>query len=102
MKGLHDLITHKRAQLTRCRALALDPEATPQRHHDATVNVAELERSLEPLCRDADLGEAMAARLAAMIDDLRSCVSGDDLRLAITHLEDARFRLRRHLGSNPH
>jgi hypothetical protein len=100
--GLHDLITRKREQLTRARAAILNPESSPQARHDAEVNVAELERDLELLTLDAMTGEIVAVDLARTIKALLACGSGHDLRLCITSLENAEFRLRRHLGTNPH
>jgi hypothetical protein len=101
-KGLHEQIGQQREPLKRNRAVAADPDASPQAQHNAEFSIGSLERTLDPLCRSAHTGENAAAQLDEIHAKLSAMPSGSaELTLAIRDLETASFRLRRHLGAKP-
>lgn len=99
---LHDEIAAKRDRLNRLRAIVLNPDSDAREVHGARATIAEIERELESTCQDAHTGEAVHADLVRLIPKLMGCTFSRHLGLSITALENAEFRLRKHLGPNPH
>jgi hypothetical protein len=102
MPGIHQTIADRRASIAGKRATLADPEASPSALNDAGQRLPRLERELGELCTAAHTGENASSWFGEMITKLTgSPVQSEDLTLAIRHLEDAGFRLRRHLGEKP-
>jgi len=90
----------KMGELEACEARQTDRQADPQALHEAGAMVPWLRSEIAKLGMEIHTGEAQAQALSAALLKLEGMeIKSKDLALAITYLETAMWRLRKHLGN---
>lgn len=103
MKGLHQQLAEKRAELKANEVKARSTKADPRDASDAAERIPFLKgQQIPALETDIELAEAAAHQAGNALTNLRTVKNGGrELALAITELETALWRLRNHLGTKP-
>jgi hypothetical protein len=101
-QGLHPHLEALREQLDLARAVRADADRGPRAHHDADHVIATTSSAIEQFEAEAAFGEGAATLVEKALGLIGNLTMTRHAQLAITALENAEFRLRRHLGPNPH
>jgi hypothetical protein len=101
-QGLHQHIAALHRNLADARAVRADEGRGPRAHHDADQVIERTSSAVEQFEAEAVFGEEAAGLIEKALGLVGNLTMTRHAQLAITSLENAGFRLRRHLGESPH